>query len=65
MKGVGKNIDSLFKKFHRHRDYAKNIMKQYKIGILKKNIKKTKKINRKKLRRTKRNYLQNKVLYKK
>ena len=65
MKGVGKNIDQLFKKFHSHSDYAKKTMKQFKICMLIKNIKKTKRLNKKKLRKSKRNYLQNKVLYRK
>ena len=54
MKGVGKNIDSLFKQYHTHSSYAKNTMKKYFIGKLKKEIKKTKKYNRNKLRKTKR-----------
>ena len=58
-KGLGKNIDELFKKYHKHSDYAKKTMLKYKIGKLKKSIKKTKKINRKKLKKTKRKYNNN------
>ncbi len=53
MKGVGKKIDNLFTKFHSHSDNAKNIMKQFKIGKLKKQVKKTKKLNKNKLKKSK------------
>ena len=55
MKGVGKRIDSLFTKYHSHSNNAKNIMKQFKIGRLKKKIIKTKKLNKSKLKYKKTN----------
>lgn len=51
LKGIGKKIDKLFITFHNHSDNAKDIMKQYKIGILKKKIKTTKKLKKSKLKK--------------